>query len=240
VAHKVIYVDTDSSFVQDGGANISPQLNDLVQEWSLTRFGRPSTIRFEYEGHFDRILILSKCHYYGYLQGVKKPEIKGIEAKRANSCKYEAKFQEELINRVLDGQSKQQVTEWIRSETLAITTFPCEEMAFPSKITAEAYKTTPIFVRAARNSKKRYGLNIPNGNLFYYVFVRPLGVDEDGNDINVLAFTQDQPVVAKDPAVQIDWDEHIRRCITNKAETIFETMGWGDYEQSLMGQTSLW
>jgi hypothetical protein len=137
VAHKVIYVDTDSSFVQDGGANISPQLNDLVQEWSLTRFGRPSTIRFEYEGHFDRILILSKCHYYGYLQGVKKPEIKGIEAKRANSCKYEAKFQEELINRVLDGQSKQQVTEWIRSETLAITTFPCEEMAFPSKITAE-------------------------------------------------------------------------------------------------------
>jgi len=65
--YKVIYLDTDSVFVVDGGKDISELLNELILEWSEKTFGQPTDIKFEYEGKFERLLILAKCHYKGYL-----------------------------------------------------------------------------------------------------------------------------------------------------------------------------
>lgn len=236
----VIYIDTDSFFILDKGKDISQTLNNLVQAWSKNRFNKGSSIRFEYEGHFENILILSKCHYYGYLKGKTKPEIKGVEVKKSSSSKYEAGFQDTLINKVLKGTNKNNVINWIEQEMQYIKSLPIQQIAFPCKIMNDNYKNEPIFVRAYNNSREIFkdSFNPNKGELFYYIFVKPIGEDKNGKPRDVLAFLPDIKIKELDKIV--DYDEVIRRNIRSKAETIFEVMGWGNLNDGLNGQTALW
>ncbi len=244
LGYEVIYIDTDSFFILDKGKDISKLLNEIIQTWSQNRFGKPSSIRFDYEGHFKSILILSKCHYYGYLEGKAKPEIKGVEVKKSSSSKYEAGFQDSLINKVLKGAKKGAVVEWIEQEIDAIKNLPIQQVSFPCKIMNDNYVNVPIFVRAYNNSRELFkdSFNPNKGELFYYVFVKPLGEDKNGKPRDVIAFLP-EPDLSKysfGKVVKIDYDEVIRRNIRTKAETIFEVMGWGTLDDGLNGQTSLW
>lgn len=234
---RVLYIDTDSVFVLDQGKNLSDHLNRIVENWSQETFNKPTSITFEYEGTFDKILILRKCHYYGYIKGRKKPEIKGVEIKRSSSSKYEAKFQEELINKVLNKESQEKVSNWVISQLDEIKKLPIKEVSFPAKITNTDYINDPIFVRAWRNSKKLFkGFEANRGDLFYYIFVESLGVDDNGKEIDVIAFNDS---IKLPGIVKIDWDNVIRRSIKNKTEVIFEVLGWSGIDVLLKGQTTL-
>ena len=238
-----IYVDTDGIIVNDSGVDISPILNQLVETWSLDRFNKKCSINFEYKGHFTKLFIKDECHYYGYLQTKKglKKEVKGIEVKRSSSSKYEAKFQEELINRILDKNPKDIIIDWIRVEEKRIRQLPYSEIGFPCKINSDTYTNDPIFVRAARVSKELFPeFKVSRGDLFYYIFINPIGNDKLGKPRNVLAINDTLKMNGKEHLVQPDWDEIIRRNIISKADTIFSAMKWGSIEGILKGQTSLW
>ncbi len=234
--YKVRYIDTDSSFCKDNGQNISDVLNQLVNQWAKERYGKTTSIRFDYEGRFQKVLILAKCHYYGYLEGRNKPEIKGVEVKRSSSSKYEAFFQEKLINEVLNGAKKDDIVKWVKDERERIKTLPIFEVAFPCKIGAEEYDNNPIFVRAYENSKKVFkGFNVNKGESYYYVFVDTVGRDSKNN---VLAIKEDMEP-SHLSTVRVDWKEMSRRNILNKADKIFNVMGWGGIDAWLSNQMRL-
>ena len=238
---KVAYIDTDSVFVTDEGENINKYLNDLIQEWSHDRFQKKSSVSFEYEGHFEKILLLAKCHYYGYLKTPKgsKKEIKGVEVKRSSSCKYEAKFQDALINKVLDKCSKNQIINWLQEEIKNLCNNPLLEVAFPCKIQGTYTKNVPIFVRAAENSKfmfKKFEVN--RGELFHYIFIKPKGCHPTtGKPIDVIAIHEDTDL--KKFNIEVDWDAVTRRIIYNKTNNIFDVLNWGNLKYALQGQTVL-
>lgn len=237
---KVLYVDTDSVFCLDNGKDISVKLNELIQKWAIDRFKKPSSISFDFEGHFEKILILTKCHYYGYLKTKKgtKKEIKGVEVKRSSSSKYEAYFQEALINKILDKETQSNITSWILNEQERIKTVTLIELGFPSKISNNEYDTETIFLRAYNNSKELFKeFDVGKGDPFYYIFVKPLGQDKNGKPRNVIAFTEKMKF--KNIEKMIDWDEVIRRTIYNKAQNIFEILNWGNVDYILKGQTTL-
>ena len=235
--YEILYIDTDNLMIQDNGINIVNQLNLFIKKWAKEKYNKISYIVFEYQGHFDRLLLLKLCHYYGYLNG--KKEVKGLQVKRSSSSKYEAKFQDELINRVLNHETREKICDWIVLETERIKKLAILEVAFPSKINNDQYTNIPIFVRAARNSKNLFGLKINRGELFYYLFVESLGKDAEDKNIDVIAITPDFNFNGKKHLININWNEMIRRSIVSKVETIFEVMQWGNYNLLISGQTSL-
>lgn len=222
----VVYTDTDALMYHSDKDEID-LLNNLTQEWGAKYNKSSVNIRFESEGMFTKLLIIGRCHYYGYLKtnkGIKK-EIKGIEMKRSSSSKYEAYFQEQLIEKVLNKETKYEILTWINKEKELIKTKDLTFIGFPAKIANKIYENNPIFKRAYANTqeiKKDFKLNL--GDSFYYIYVNSLGKDSNGKHINVLAFTKDNYDFIDNK--RIDWDELIRRNIDTKSNKLFEALKW--------------
>ena len=173
--YEVIYADTDSIFINNNTTDISDLLNELIQQWVKETFGKEKIdLEFGCEGVFNKLLLLSLCRYVGYLKtdtGVKK-EICGVEIRRKDSTKFLKKFQEKLIDKILNGGIEEDIIEWIKLQILQIKQVPLEDIAFPCKLgrSIEKYKNIPIFVRALENSKD---FDKKVGDPFYYIFIIP-------------------------------------------------------------------
>lgn len=232
--HDVCYTDTDSLFYKSDKDEID-FLNRLVYDWAIMKYNKPEiNIRFESEGKFTKLLILGKCHYYGYIEtkkGIHK-EKKGMEMIRSSSSKFEAFFQEELVNKILDGFKREDVISWVETEKSRLKSLSLLEFSFPCKIANKTYKNEPIFVRAYNNTTLLYqDLKLNKGELFHYVFVKNLGRDEKGRDINVIAVNETMTLnIIRN---YVDWDEVIRRNIREKVEGIFEALNWGSMNNQL-------
>ena len=173
---KVLYVDTDSVFV-DLKKDISEKLNNFITDWGM-QYGKDSiTTQFEYEGYFERLLLLTKCRYFGELRTPKglKEEIKGLEVKRGDSTKFMAQFQRELIGKFLDKETYPKIRYWIHKEIKRMKKLPIEEIAFPCKVNKkkETYKNIPIFIRALENTQDLVEFDKVPGDLFYYIYIEP-------------------------------------------------------------------
>ena len=193
--YETIYVDTDSVFVNDNGENIEPLLNEIVQAWAMDRFNKKIDIVFDHEGHFEKIIILSKCRYYSYLDtghGIKK-EIKGVEVKRKDSTKFLKTFQEELIEKVFltkDGKETEgTIREWIEYQKKHIKTVSLSDIAIPAKLSKkpEEYKVLPITLRAV-NETPNFKKDV--GEEFYYIYVKP---EEYIVEKNVIEYYREVP-----------------------------------------------
>ncbi len=175
--YKVIYVDTDSVFI-DSPKDLSPELNIIVQEWGGKYGKKKIDTEFEYEGRFEKLLILTKCRYVGYLDTGKgiEEEIKGVEARRKDSTVFMKKFQRTLIDKILDKEDKKDILKWIKLQIGLIKDAPIEDIAFPCKLgrAVDDYKNVPIFLRALRNTE---GFKKKVGDPFFYIFVKPEGYE---------------------------------------------------------------
>jgi len=234
--YKVIFWDTDS-LLYNSKEDLSAKLNKYIQDWGRKYGKNCIDLKFDYEGYFTKIIFLGMCHYYGYVEGKKEPEIKGVEVKRASSSKYEAYFQRELIEKVLNKESQSEIIKWIKNEKKRIKTLPLIDVAFPCKVQDKEYLYKPIFVRARENSKKLFGdkFDVRNVELFWYIFTKKLGYDNDGKIIDVIGLKKDS-VFNKD---DVNWKEIIRRNIINKAENIYDSLKWSTIDLHDENQLSL-
>lgn len=225
MGYEVIYTDTDALMYKASKDEID-LLNKLVVDWAIEHFEKPDiNINFESEGKFSKILILGKCHYFGYINkhSEEVEEIKGMAIKRSSSSRYEARFMKELIHKILDEVPKEDVLAWVGQEKANLNNNPLSELAFPAKIANRDYKNEPIFVRAyANTSTLAPDLKLSKGELFHYVFVKGLGKDEKKRKINVLVLTDKFPYID----YVVDWEEMARRNIDMKSDAIFEVLGW--------------
>jgi len=244
---KVIYLDTDGMLVT-AKEDPTALCNQLVKQWVKEVHNKDLTgIEFDYEGVFERILILALCHYVGYLRkpdGKIKKEIKGVESKRKNSSKFMQVFQGELIEKVLNNVPQTEIVSFINTEKERIKTVSVLELGFPAKINSDTeYKSPPIFQRALDYSKELFGFIKNTGETFYWIYVENFGEStrkatrtmknkETGKSEertsetqiakNVLAYDEDNLKFIK----VIDWTLMIEKTIISKAEKIFEAMSW--------------
>ena len=177
--YEVIYADTDSVMIDNNNEDISNILNALIQDWAKEVYGKEkSSLEFAYEGKFKNLVLLALCRYMGNLEtstGIKK-EICGIEAKRKDSTIFMKKFQEELFDKILEGESKENVIKWIQNQIETIKTVPLKNLGFPCKLAQDRqnYKNIPIFVRALNNTEN-FDKKVGDG--FYYIYVIPKEYD---------------------------------------------------------------
>lgn len=171
---EVVYIDTDSAFILDNGVDINDILNEIIEKWAMDTFKKKISIRFDYEGHFEKIFILAKCRYRGLLRtstGV-KDEIKGIEQKRKDSTIFMKKFQKALFDKILDKEPKGHILQWIQIQINNIKTTPLTEIASPVKLSKkpEEYLTNNMTVRSLRDTPN-FNKNV--GEPFYIIAVEP-------------------------------------------------------------------
>jgi len=221
MGHKVVYVDTDSVFYQ-ADRELTVELNALIQQWAKEMFDKERvSTEFAHEGTFEKLLLLTKCRYAGWLRktnGELEEEIKGIEAKRKDSSVYTQKFQKELIERILNKEEKDIIFNWIKTEIDNFQSQKLEDIAFPCRISkpASEYKNLPVFIRAQQSTPQ---IKINIGDSFYYIYMRER--DEKGNDV-VLAFTEENNEHIN--REKIDWQKMKERNLIMKLDTIFEAM----------------
>lgn len=220
--HKIIYADTDSIFVNSKD-NLTEYLNNLIRQWAKEKYGKNEiNIEFDYEGEFEKLLILTKCRYLGYINKGKgiEEEMKGVEAKRKDSTIFMKTFQKTLINKILNKEAKETIFEWIKDQVVKVKDTPLHEIAFPCKLARQPdqYKNTPIFLRALRNTDN---FNKKVGDLYYYIFM-------EGKDVKKKQLVQafDEESFKHIDKTKIDWEQMINRNITMKLQTIFEAMKW--------------
>lgn len=244
---KVIYLDTDSLFVL-ADENPVELANQLIKQWAKEKYNKNDiNIEFDYEGIFEKIFIVALCHYVGYLRTKDnkiKKEIKGIEIKRKDSSKFMQQFLNDLVEKILSNESQEKIVEFIRQQKEEIKKAKLIDIGFPCKLNIEKeYKSPPIFMRALKYTKELVNFDKSNGELFYYIYVEPMGADkrisrscrtnkltntkeeiisETEIEKNVLAFDEKR----YDHIKNIDWDKMIDRTIIEKAKHFFEAMNW--------------
>lgn len=220
--YKVLYFDTDSIFLNTK-ENISNKLNALIQKWAKDKYNKDSiSIEFEFEGYFDKLFLLAPTRYYGYIVTSKgsKLEIKGIEAKRASSSKYEKEYQKNLLEMILNNRSKEDILMWIEEEKNRIKILPLIDISFPCKKLDKEYKVKTIAIRSLENTKKiNTKFKVNNGERFYYIFI-----DNPSSERDVLAFNEENKDMLKQ--YKIDWRKMIERNIETKTDNILKALGW--------------
>jgi len=225
---ETVYWDTDSIFA-DTTVDILPMLNETIQKWGKEKYNKDSiALKYDYEGYFEKLFLLAKCRYIGYLnkkgKGKIEQEVKGLEVKRVSSAKFEGQFQEKLIDMILDKKSREEVEDFILEQKKALKKAPLEDIAFPIKLSSIVYKGNPIQKRCLDNSRIVFkDMKIGVGEVFYYIFVKGYGYDKSNKEINVLAFKKGQDII---PREKVDFEEMIRRNIDAKVTTVFEAMKW--------------
>jgi len=248
LGYSVISSDTDSIFVHSRDyEKIEKLCNEtLIPNW-LRHFGKTEgTLRFKYEGYFENVVFEAPKHYRGNFvtaKGEHKMINKGIEIVRKDSSKFQEEFLEELYNRILKNESEQTISNWILEQIKELPNKPLKNIAFPFQIVQKIYNSIPISIRALQYTDEI----IPNfsqdyHNELYYIYVKPFGTAErhsksmrknkdtgkkelkESHTIinkNVLAFDENT-----DHIKEVDYSEMIRRNILDKAEKLFDVLGW--------------
>lgn len=244
---KVIYLDTDSCFVE-AKENPKDLMNNLIKQWAKEKYNKEDVkIEFELEGVFEKIFIIALCHYKGYLKtksGIKE-EVKGIEAKRKDSSNFIKEFQNNIIEKVMNDATKEEIITFINSEKERIKTLPLIDVGYPCKLSksADEYKSIPVFMRALEYTQELVPFEKRLGDSFYWIPVVPFGKairkstrnqknkgtgeievksSEKEIDKDVLCFDEDNYQHIK----EVDWDSVIKKSILDKCEHIFEALKW--------------
>jgi DNA polymerase elongation subunit (family B) len=256
---NVIASDTDSIFVdsKESYQTIAKIINEEIIPKYLKRFGKSEgTLFFKYEGTYKNLLMLVKKHYKGTLikpNGEIKEVNKGIEAVRSDSSKFMEKFQEDLINKILNKETKESIIVWIKTEVERFKTLPLIDIAFPVKLSKpiESYKTESINVRALRYAQAdNPDWQVRIGQDYFYTYIIP-EKDEivKGNkkhkktkkqlEENPSAELYETLVVdIKKPIdvyafdefstinFKVDYEQMLERNVYMKCEAIFESLNW--------------
>ena len=247
--YRVIASDTDSIFVHSKECEAIEKLcNEVIVPKWLNHFGKTSgKIKFKYEGYFENLLFVAKKHYKGNFvtaKGEKKSIDKGIEIVRKDSSKFQEKFVEDLINKILNNETEEQCTKWINEQKVELRKQPIKEISFPFQLTTTDYKSAPIFVRALEytdelitNFSKEYHTEL------FYIYVAPFGTAErhskrllKNKETGIKALKESHTIVNKnvlafdentnDHIKEIDWNEMERKNIIDKVEHIYKPMKW--------------
>jgi len=147
-------------------------------------------------------------------------EITGFDAKRSSTPPYARKIQKELLWRLLTEDVKN-VEEFLKEcyNDIKGKKIPIEDLGIPVRMSSEEYKGNPIHYRAVVYSNMNMGTDFGAGAKIKYYYVKSI---KGKPNTDVVAFDVDSKVP---DGVEINLDEHIRRCFDLPLRPIVEAIG---------------
>lgn len=217
---KVIYIDTDAVKVVSD-IDRTEQINSWVKDWAKETFNKDNVnITFENKGYYESLFLVAMCRYIGRLRkpnGELQEELKGLQSKRNDASNYCKTLQPILLNKILDGNTKEDIVDFLKKEIENFKNQDLLSIAIPCKVNPnKKYKYVPIFVRALKNTPE---FEYKMGENFYYVYME--GLDTEKKEA-VKAFDEHTlHLIDKD---KINWKKMLERNLLNMVETIFEAL----------------
>lgn len=174
LGYKVIYIDTDSTFVETNlekvkanelGKKIQNHINNFYKEYVKKNYNRDSYLQLEFEKQYLSLMIpklrgqekAAKKRYAGLIEknGKEEIEITGLEAIRGDWTEAAQEFQKELLTKIFH---KEDPILFIKSYIKKIKEGKLDNKLIYKKSIRKALddytKTTPPHVKAARQLDK--------------------------------------------------------------------------------------
>ncbi len=238
--YKVIYGDTDSTFLVPGENAIAIEvLVDIINK-SFDEFskglGMP-THRFNIE--LDKVfapIIVSDAakRYVGFLEKKGKRIFKsvGFESVRRDTAKITEDTQETIFKIILAGGNKADVMIFVNKIKDGIKSgkYPLSELYLPKGFSKpfDKFKVASPWVIGAQYSNKNLGTHFDQFSDIGIFYVK--GVPEGKQFTDVVAIDVETEHIMKDYI--IDWPIQIDKLIDSKVKRIIEMMGWEDLKQT--------
>lgn len=243
--YEVIYGDTDSCFVQlphlsreetmAVACGLEVELNASYTDFALGTLGADQnffSIKFEkiYQRFFQGG---AKKRYAGHLvwkegQDVDKIDITGFEMKRSDSAPITREVQERVLEMILKGRGKEEVSEYL-PEVLRMYRSgrcPLEKAGIPSGINKSFadYAVLDSHARGAQYSNAYLGTDFKRGSKPKRLYIRRSYNPETYPNTDVLCF--EYPDQIPDGMFEIDWDTMLEKTIQAPLTRIFDALGW--------------
>lgn len=264
----VIYGDTDSIFVDVQANNYGETYNNGIRLQDEIMKRVPSfTTQFKVdeknlftinlEKVYDSFFMAVKKRYCGRVikkDGKTTLDVKGLDTKRSDTSSFAGELQSRLLETLLQGKEKGELSKQIASELNQIDQLPREKIGVPSAI-SKALKTgykkgNPIQKRAAINSNTYLNTHFDNGSkpLRIYIKIPPREKifthsgkkteeekhqqEEELAGLNVIAF--DNTTIIPD-WVEIDYSKVLRLTVKPKIDKFLESLQipWEEIEMLL-------
>ena len=279
IGYEIIYGDTDSIFVKSKSSGLFSLLKEgkkltNVLNKSYTKFckdfgSNDCTLEMEFEKIFKKVLFVGKKGgKNGEIVGAKKKyayillwedkkqvdnsvKFTGFEFVRSDSCRVTRKTQHDIVEMILNGITKEELTAKLRKIDTDIRSkkIPTEEIAFPrgiskklneyginkvNKETGESRKTgTPPVVAGCRYSNNFLGTRLGQGSKPMWLYIKsvPYGYP----NTKVLSFTGDDIP----EGFIVDYDIMIEKILKLKLEEILIASGFGSFPNTDVRQQTL-
>lgn len=243
--YEVIYGDTDSCFVQLPkvsleetmaiARSLETELNASYAEFSQTTLNANLnffSIKFEkiYRRFFQGG---AKKRYAGHLiwkegQEVDKIDITGFEMKRSDSAPITREVQERVLEMILKGNGKEEVTAYL-PEVLRMYRAgrcPLEKAGIPSGINKALgdYTVLDAHGRGAMYSNAHLGTDFKRGSKPKRLYIKCSYNPEKYPNTDVLCFEYPDQIPAG--MFEIDWETMLEKTIQAPLTRIFDALGW--------------
>ncbi|MCZ9319908.1 MAG: DNA polymerase, partial [Methanocorpusculum sp.] len=243
--YEVIYGDTDSCFVQlpkvsqeetmKIARELEVELNASYLDFSRNTLDADQnyfSIKFEkiYRRFFQGG---AKKRYAGHLvwkegQDVDKIDITGFEMKRSDSAPITREVQERVLEMILKGNGKEEVSEYL-PEVLRMYRAgrcPLEKAGIPSGINKalDDYTVLDAHGRGAKYSNTYLGTDFKRGSKPKRLYIRRSYNPEKYPNTDVLCF--EYPDQIPDGMFEIDWETMLEKTIQAPLTRIFDALGW--------------
>jgi len=246
--YEVIYGDTDSLFIKmktskkEERIKLLKKLNERVSEFFKEVLGAKECLQLEEDKYFTRLILLSKKRYAGKREDGTF-EWKGIEHVRRDQALVTVEIQEELIKRILNGESKRNILKFFKNFLENFKNKSIEEIAIPLKLTKriEDFKSPSYHLKAFYYSKNELHIPLEEGKRFYLLYVKRVpknfkGVfklhtnhlPEKEYRVEAIAFNKVEEIPH---GFIIDYDKMKEKTVINKSEDILEILQFNNTKE---------
>ena len=251
VGYEVVYGDTDSTLVELGdgdhdtlvsrGGSIEETVNESYDEFALKEFNaHEHRWEIEFEKLYRRFFQAGrKKRYAGSLvwkegKEVDDLDITGFEYKRSDVAQVTKEVQKEVIQRILDGEGFDEISEYVRDVVSRFKDgeYGYDEVGIPGGIgqKLDSYDTDTAQVKGAKYANEHLGTNFTSGSKPKRLYVKRVKGDYQTTDVVCFEYPEQIP-----EEFEIDWDKMLEKTVQGPIERILEALGWS-WSEVVTGQ----
>jgi len=161
-------------------------------------------------------------------------DIVGFEYKRSDVSQVTKDVQKEVIQRILDGEGFDEISEYVRDVVSRFNNgeYGYDEVGIPGGIgqKLDSYDTDTAQVKGAKYANEHLGTNFTSGSKPKRLYVKRVKGDYPTTDVVCFEYPEQIP-----EEFEIDWDKMLEKTVQGPIERILEALGWS-WSEVVTGQ----
>lgn len=180
LGYEWVYYDTDSLFIKLKGVDgevdlLKNTIEEKLRVFLKDNYNVTSLMRLDYEYTFKSMLVLAKKKYIGMPINSTKAVVKGLSIIQKNTAEITSFNERKVAEMRLNGMSIKELKSYILKQYYRVKMGkePIEKIMVKARLNRKYYPRATSALKATIYAKQKYGLEIPLGERFYWVYIHP-------------------------------------------------------------------